>query len=296
MCSRVVQAKPSQALEDCTAAMRHSPNDTRSILRAATCHQKLGQITQALTLVDRASSLTALTASYRATCAAKAAELSSISDACACLWASLLAAETPADALAIECAALDKLRTDDSYAHLHLLAAAAASRGCRWLEARGHLEAADRLPDAAARLQAWWLAADVLFAQGSLAQCADVLGKHLPHLVAFARQPVDTHEPGAVPLPQPPVVATLEGAMRRAVSAKERGNAAIKDRRYSDAAAAYSEAIGEGLVAAPAFLAILFSNRAAAMQVRFLVVVCLFAGAPPSGSSVSLSGVVQTLW
>ena len=267
-----MQGKPAAALADCEQALSLAPRNVSVLLRACTCHERLGAHAEALARLAAAAALPDLDAATRAKVAGRQADLQAAVDrartAADGLWARLSTAADPAAAAAVAAAAEALPAQQPSFkAAWHLAAAAAWCAAEEWTKAKQNASLAEAYGGAADKRQARWLAADILFAQGDLPACAALLEEHAASFDAAA--------PAAdarIAVPAAAEAAARAAAMREAVAAKERGNAAVKRRALAEAVQAYSAALSARGAAAPAFAATLYQNRASALQVRPLLV------------------------
>lgn len=274
-----------EALADCMHALKVQPWFTRAIERAAKCHLRLGEFAAADALLSAAQARPQVPAADARALAQRLAEVRQCCAELDAVWAAVAAAESADDVAAAERDAKLLLERMCEAFDVNLLHAAALLRAGRWRQAEAAALAAGSAVAGAeaprAKLQAWWLQCETLYAEGELEKCVARLECGLGDLEALERsEPADAValERGLaggaagrrVPLPPAAHVRERVADLRQVLQGRSAGNAAFTDKRYEEAARLYTLALGERRVAAPAFWARLYSNRAAAYQVHFV--------------------------
>jgi tetratricopeptide (TPR) repeat protein len=270
-----VQRSVTRALCDCSTILKAEPSNVLATMRAAMCHQWLGNLVHAQTFLTRVSALPGLSLQQRQECDKRSANVARLIVLTDSVWDRVaFTAASPVEAAALARKAAHAAQHDNSCGHLWLAAAAAARRAGHHQDALSYAEKAHKHGADDLRAQAYWLQVDILFAQGKMLDCVDCIKRqagtlaawqHLRKAAGSANKPV---EPVRLRIPAPDAVQELLVALQRAVDAKERGNAATRAHRNEEAVAANSEALAEARAASPAFHAVLHSNRAAARLVR----------------------------
>lgn len=191
------------------------------------------------------------------------------------LWAAVATAESP-EALAKLNKDTEKLLNQlQDCPRARILRAAAQLRCGAWEGACSSAASAGQWPSPRIKLQAWWINCECLYAQGELEQCAKRLNSGLPMLRQLESAEgvgglVVQDEDDCIPLPASTRVQELASKMQAVLRCKQQGNAAFQAKEYSDAEKHYTAALAIREVAAPAFIAVLYSNRAAVHMVRAL--------------------------
>jgi tetratricopeptide (TPR) repeat protein len=259
-------------MADCNAALNHVPWHPRAVIRAVNIHIICGRLEEAEGLLSRTRVHSRLPPSEHRACSERLSEIESLRSTVARLWGGIpLAMDAPSvGALMRECQMV--ARKMPRCPGTSLLCASCALRAGRWKDAVAHARTCDSARDKSVQLQAWWLNCEALYAQGDLAQCAERLDaghKVLSSLSDSDAQALRSEEGQRVPLPDAARLLELVASLRVAVTKKEQGNSAFAAGRHEQAVELYTAALGVQDAAAPAFAAVLYSNRAAAYKVLF---------------------------
>ena len=256
-----------ESLRDFNEALLHCPDDVNVLLRVAEMHTRLGSIQAARRVLSRVAAAPALEPPARAKLDAKRERLDALCDSARSEWAALRGSAAAGDSAGMTAAvarAASALRERPRFGELALLQAAAAL----W---RGDWDVALRLTRAAAathagsaiQAQAWWLQCDVLFAQGDLQACADLLAAGASSLAAV-EDAVDV----VVSLPTAAAARARAAAIAAALEHRKRGTEQVAAERLAEAERAYTAALSVAEAAAPPFCAKLYHNRAVCLQVQ----------------------------
>jgi tetratricopeptide (TPR) repeat protein len=200
------------------------------------------------------------------------------------LWAAVSTAESPE--------ALSKLNKDTAKLlsqlqdcpRARILRAAAQLRCGAWDGACASAAAAGESTEPRIKLQAWWINCECLYAQGDLDRCARRLESGLDILRRLESAEgegvgavVVQQDDDCLPLPASSRVEELARKMKTVLQCKQLGNTAFQQKDYPEAERQYSAALAVREVAAPAFSAVLYSNRAAVHMVCVIDSPCFFS-------------------
>jgi hypothetical protein len=187
------------------------------------------------------------------------------------LWASVATAQSPEALSKLDRDTAKLLSQLQDCPRARLLRAAALVRCGAWDGACSSAAAAGDCSMPRMKLQAWWINCECLYAQGDLERCAKRLEAGLGMLQRLesavpegAAQPEDD----CLPLPASTHVQELASKMQIVMQCKQQGNAAFQKKNYTEAERQYTAALAVREVAAPAFSAVLYSNRAAVHMAR----------------------------
>ncbi|KAL3152969.1 hypothetical protein ABBQ38_011999 [Trebouxia sp. C0009 RCD-2024] len=257
-------ARPLKALQDCTMAVQADPTNVRAATRAATCHLKMGQLSEASRILDAVrATVTAAGQDPPPELVSKQNDLEVTQRLVAQATASLQAASTVAAVTEAQ-KLLESLSWEGGYCPfsqpLSALNAHALLRLHRFDEA---VRSADR--HAAASVDRptglhwpWWVRAQACFLKGDLQQMQSWLQEGI--------QKLEQHSNHEEDVPDRQQLEALSNTAQKLLQLKEAGNRAVQASQWQDAVSSYSEAINACADAPPVFSAVLHSNRAAAYQ------------------------------
>ncbi|KAL0026901.1 hypothetical protein WJX77_010227 [Trebouxia sp. C0004] len=256
-------ARPLSALKDCRMAVEADPTNSRAATRAATCHIKMGQLTEATAVLEAVKATVPAGHPVPPDLASKQSDLEltkrMVTEATAALQA---ASNMPAVKEAQK--QVESLSWEGGYCpfsqSLQALNATALLRLHRFDEAvslaRKHAAPSRECPSGLH--WPWWVQAQAAFLKGDLAQMREVLQGGV--------QKLEQHPDHQEDVPTRPEVTELLEKAQKLLQLKEAGNRAVQAQQWQDAIKVYTLAITACADAPPVFAAVLHSNRAAAHQ------------------------------
>jgi hypothetical protein len=269
--------RPLRALEDCRAGAAVDPAFAKCVLRAATCHVRMGAFAAARAALGGLRGAAAAAPALAREAGDKAAEVAWLEAGARAALAALGHAPPPGAAppppskatLAEALAELEELARHVPHAEaLHAARAEALLRLGRLADAAAACTAPEHADaDVAAGPAPWrvWLMAQASFHSGDAQRALVLLGdlKRHPALPSGGTGVADGSPAAIARLPDAAAIDVAAAALAAAEELRQRGNAAVKARDYEAAVAAYAAALAPAGLS-PALAAVLHCNRAAA--------------------------------
>ncbi|KAL0051715.1 hypothetical protein WJX82_000922 [Trebouxia sp. C0006] len=256
-------ARPLSALKDCHMAVEADPTNVRAATRAATCHIKMGQLTEATAVLEAVKATVPAGHPVPSDLASKQSDLEltkrMVTEAKAALQA---AGNMPAVKEAQKL--VESLSWEGGYCpfsqSLQALNATALLRLHRFDEAvslaRKHAAPSRECPTGLH--WPWWVQAQAAFLKGDLTQMQELLQGGV--------QKLEQHPDHQEDVPTRPELTGLLANAHKLLQLKEAGNKAVQAQNWQDAIKIYTLAITNCADAPPLFAAVLHSNRAAVHQ------------------------------